>query len=278
MFRYAPSMVFPNPRLGWIAGEGELIVTRDGGVHWARLHLGGSVRAISQSGSSLWAFVAPCSQLSPRDCRYHLEAVTPTGTSWHQVGLLPAALASYTPLVVARLGPSDAVVALGQPSLAPAYLTRDGGRTWAPVRVCAPSGYFPVAVVATGRQQAWTLCVGGTAAGSSAKSLTRSTDGGLTWHVVAEDRTLMANATHPVPTEDGAVLAVPSPYSLWFAGVNSLWGSSDGGRSWSRYAHVDAGGAGAFAVFWFLASADGWLLLPGSGLWHTRDGRHWRPV
>jgi photosystem II stability/assembly factor-like uncharacterized protein len=120
--------------------------------------------------------------------------------------------------------------------------------------------------------------VGGAAAGSSAKSLTRSTDGGLTWRVVAEDRTLMANARRPVPTEEGAVLAVPSSKTMWFAGVNSLWGSSDGGRRWSRHPNVDASGAGAFAVFWFLTPAEGWLLLPGSGLWQTRDGRRWRQL
>jgi len=32
-----------------------------------------------------------------------------------------------------------------------------------------------------------------------------------------------------VPTDEGDVLAVPSDKDRWFAGVNALWGSTDGG-------------------------------------------------
>jgi len=229
-FYYSPAMVFPSPRLGWVAGGGVLDVTRDGGAHWVRVRLGGAVRAVSQFGSSLWAFVAPCATATGR-CRYRLETTTLAGASWHDAGPLPAALGSYTPLVVTRLSMLRALVALGQMTSAPACLTTGGGAQWAPVRSCAPPGYSPIALAAAGpagRLGAVPRRRSGSA-GSSAKSLLRSTDAGQTWTVVAQDRSLLPGAPHPVPTDEGDVLAVPSDKDRWFAGVNALWGSTDGG-------------------------------------------------
>jgi len=271
------TMAFASARSGWVAGGGLLDLTRDGGARWARVHLGGVVQRISAYGGSLWAFVAAC-PADPGSCRYRLEATTRPGADWHQAGLLPAALGNYGPLVVARLTASRSLVAMGQVTSAPAYLTTDGGRAWAPARACAPPGYSPIALATTGPRDAWALCLGGAAAGSSAKSLLRSADGGQTWTVLAQDRSLSAGAPHPVPTDEGDVLAAPSATTLWFAGVNSLWGSTSAGRRWFRVPATSTGGAGAFAAFWFLTPSDGWLLVPRAGLWQTTDGRHWRRI
>jgi photosystem II stability/assembly factor-like uncharacterized protein len=273
-FSVAVDMAFLGPRLGWVAGGGTLDVTRDGGAHWAEAYLGGKVLRIRAFGASLWAFVAPCAA-DPARCRYQLDAIALTGHTWHKVGRLPAALGNYGPLVVTRLSADRALVAMGQVSSTPAYLTTDGGRTWAPVNACAPHAYSPIALAATGPRDGWVLCLGSAAAGRSAKSLLQSTDGGRRWHVIAEDRSLVSGS-QPVPTDDGDVLAVPSDKSLWFAGADSLWGSSDGGRRWSRVAAASLGGAGGFAVFSFSSLTDGWLLVPGVGLWRTTDGRQWR--
>jgi photosystem II stability/assembly factor-like uncharacterized protein len=274
-FSVTVNTAFLSPRLGWVAGGGILDVTRDGGAHWAEVHLGGKILRISAFGDSLWAFVAPCAA-DPGRCRYRLDAITVTGNTWQEVGRLPAALGNYGPLVVARLSARRALVAMGQVSRTPAYLTTDGGRTWAPVDACLPHLYSPIALAATGTRDAWVLCLGGAGAGRSAKSVLRSTDGGRKWQLIAEDRSLVTGAPQPVPTDDGDVLAVPSQDVLWFAGVNLMWGSLDGGRRWSRVAGTSFGGAGEFATFSFSSPADGWLLAPGLGLWRTTDGRHWR--
>jgi photosystem II stability/assembly factor-like uncharacterized protein len=268
------ALAFATAQSGWVADGGSLDVTRDGGARWARVHLGGIVQRISALGASLWAFVARC-PAAPGSCRYRLEATTLPGTAWHQAGLLPAALGNYEPLIIARLSPSRALIAMGQMTSAPAYLTTNGGRTWAPVRACAPPGYSPIALAATGPRHAWALCNGGAAAGSSAKSLLSSADGGQTWTVVAEDRSLTPGTPRPVPTDEGDVLAAPTATTLWFAGVNTLWGSTDGGRRWFRVPAASTAGAGAFAAFSFLTPSDGWLLIPQAGLWRTTDGRHW---
>jgi photosystem II stability/assembly factor-like uncharacterized protein len=277
-FTSTPALDFASPLLGWANGGGVLDLTRDGGTTWSRVRLGGPVQAISLSGTSLWAFVSSCPAITPdlRTCRYHLETAMLPGRSWADAGLLPAALGGYTPIAVAGLTPRRALLALGQMSSLPAYVTTDGGASWTPVRACGR--YSPNAVAATSPSVAWILCLGGVAAGSSAKSLARTSDGGQHWQIMAEDPSLMPGAPRPFPVDPGGALAAPSPSVLWFAGVNALWGSTNAGRTWHRAPAASTGGAGGLASFSFVSPSRGWLLIPGTGLWQTTDGQHWRPV
>jgi photosystem II stability/assembly factor-like uncharacterized protein len=271
------TMVFATQSLGWVLGSGALFATRDGGGTWTPVRLGGRVATISLSGSSLWAFVAPC-MASPRTCRYRLWSTTVDSTSWHQVGLLPAALGNWSPLVVTRPTPLRALVAIGQLGDTPTIITTDGGVRWSSVRTCAPSGFVAVSFATTGPRGLWAVCLGGGSMSSSLKSLVHSDDGGRTWSVVAVDRNLKLGTPLPVPAEAGEILAVAEPGHLWMATVNLVFGSLDGGKKWFVVPGVGSDGGGTFASFSFVSGTHGWLLEPGRGLWRTTDGRTWRAV
>ena len=272
-------MVFPTAGIGWIRSGGVLVTTRDGGASWSRVPLGGWVAAISRSGSSLWAFVAPCAaNPNLRACSYRLDATTLKGGTFHKVGLLPRSLGNFPPLVVTRLSAERALVAVGQMGAPTAILTTDGGKRWSSVSACAPSGFVAVALATTSPRDAWALCLGGASMSNSLKSLARSTDGGETWSLIAADRGLSGGTPLPVPTDDGDTLAVPSATRLWMVTVNSLFGSRDGGMRWFRVPGIGSDGAGSFVSFSFISATDGWVLAPFSGLWRTIDGRTWRAV
>ena len=271
-----PTMIFPTTRVGWILGSGALITTRDGGSSWTRVSFGGFVAVISRSGNSLWAFVAPC-LANPTACSYRLEATTLNGRTFHKVGLLPSSLGNFLPLVVTRLSPERALVAVGQMGASPAVLTADGGKRWSSVTACTPSGFVAVAFATTGTADVWVLCLGGGGMSNSMKSLARSIDGGKKWSLIGADRSL-AGPPGPIPSEPGDVFAVPSNTRLWIMTTYRLYGSADGGKRWFWVPGTGSDGAGSFATFSFVNATHGWLLAPGSGLWRTTDGRNWRTV
>ena len=156
-------MIFPTPRVGWVLGDGALFTTRDGGQTWSRVRLGGWVAAISASGLSLWAFVSPCNpavNLCNYLLRYRVEATTFNGTSWREVGLLPAAIGAEAPLV-ARLTPQSAVIAAsGERGQAQVSFTSDGGAHWTSVHVCGSLEPTLDTVVATGPRHVVVTCLG----------------------------------------------------------------------------------------------------------------------
>ena len=272
-----PTMVFSSKRIGWVNGGGVLVMTRDAGLSWTRVPLGGWVATISRSGSSLWAFVAPCNA-NPNACSYRLEATTINSTTFHEIALLPSALGNFDPLVVTRLSPDRALVSVGQMGAKPAILTTDAGRRWTTVRTCAQSGFVAVAFGTTAPSDAWVLCFGGASMSSSVKTIERSADGGRTWTIVAADRSLSGTPPSPVPSPDGTVLAVPSATTMWMATLNWLYGSRDGGKRWFWVHGASFDDAGSFASFSFVNDWDGWLLAAGSALWRTTDGRSWHSV
>lgn len=272
-----PTMVFPTARVGWVSSGGALVTTRNGGSTWTTVPLGGWVAAISRSGSSLWAFIAPCNA-HPNTCSYRLEVGTINSTTFHEVGLLPASLGNFSPLVVTRLNPERALVAVGQMGASSAILTTDAGSRWTMVRACAQSGFVAVAFGSTTPSAAWVLCFGGGSMSSSVKTIERSADGGRTWTIVAADRSLSGRPPSPVPSPDGNVFAVPSTTTMWMATVNSLYGSRDGGKRWFWVHGPSFDGAGTFASFSFVSAKDGWLLAPGSGLWRTTNGATWHSL
>jgi photosystem II stability/assembly factor-like uncharacterized protein len=51
-------VVFASPQTGWLYGPA-LYSTRDGGVHWRMLSLGGSVDTVATSGGTVYAVVSP---------------------------------------------------------------------------------------------------------------------------------------------------------------------------------------------------------------------------
>jgi hypothetical protein len=131
-----------------------------------------------------------------------------------------------------------------------------------------------LALTAQGPRTFWLLCLGGAAAGSSAKGLLRSTNGGVTWNTIsAATSPIKRPAPGAIPLEEPIALAAGSQKRLWLSLTNGLAESTDGGRRWVNVPRaLDPGG-----VIDTFDSEHAWLLAPGAGLWRTTDGLNWRP-
>jgi photosystem II stability/assembly factor-like uncharacterized protein len=275
-------MIFPTPRVGWVLGDGALFTTRNGGQTWSRVRLEGWVAAISASGPSLWAFVSSCDS-AVNTCnyllRYRVEATTFTGKSWHEVGLLPAAIGADAPLVV-RLTPRDAVIAdspeRGQTQVA---FTSDGGAHWTSVHVCGALEPNLGTVVATGPRDVLVTCLGPGSAGVSSQAIFRSNDGGKTWQAVGVDAGVgTPPAKNPIPGAKADAVGAASGQRLWMATTDGFFGSLDGGKSWFSLPGLNFEGGGSDASFSFLSATNGWMLVPIIGLWATTDGKTWHAL
>ena len=255
----------------WAAvGDGRLMATTDGGATWTAQTPRGRVAGLAVSRRALW----------------ELDCLSPPSSTCIGV-LLRKALPDGAPTI------SSPKIISPDPQL-----VRDGGTMLisAP-RAGAPGGNLvafthggrrfseridprwmrqpcqPAALTARGRTW-WLLCLGGAAAGSSEKALLRTTDGGKKWQVVAQVTSL---TTPPPPgsitLEEPDAIAAGSPKRLWFAALNNLYESGDGGARWSPVPGPNP--QGSPASFDVLSPTHGWLLAAGQGLWRTTDGRDW---
>lgn len=174
--------------------------------------------------------------------------------------------------------------------------SRDGDRTWhrvhpplhlasSPCRPPLPGGAVPPA--RAGRWT-WAVCTGGAGAGSMAKAVYRSGDGGLSWRLLAA-----ANFARTRPASRGGIGLFGYPVGIAMArdGFGLIWESRgtlyltrDGGSRWKGLPlvarpEIDFGQAGAA-----LPGGVGFVVLSlggnrGERLIETRDyGRTWRVV
>jgi photosystem II stability/assembly factor-like uncharacterized protein len=114
--------------------------------------------------------------------------------------------------------------------------TRDGGKTWATRgNPCPTAGMWPVSVSFPDELNGWIACGGEGGAGTAAKAVIATTDGGRTWTV---------RAAVTLPGEPGTTGTIPfSDYMAGIAmradGVGMAWmlrgttvRTTDGGRTW----------------------------------------------
>jgi len=211
--------------------------------------------------------------------RYRVEATTFNGTSWREVGLLPAAIGAEAPLV-ARLTPQSAVIAAsGERGQAQVSFTSDGGAHWTSVHVCGSLEPTLDTVVATGPRHVVVTCLGPGSAGVSPQALFRSSDGGKTWQAVGVDAGVgTPPAKNPIPGAKADAIGVASDQRLWMATTDVFYGSLDGGKSWFQLPGISFEGGGSSASFSFVSARNGWMLVPIIGLWRTTDGKSWHAI
>jgi photosystem II stability/assembly factor-like uncharacterized protein len=290
------------------SGNVALWVTNDGGRTWGRAGIGPVVSDVSAIGPDVWAVVGTC-PITPTAgpaCPVVVEVSTDNGRTWTRTGAAPPlsenaeVSLSDENIELARITHVRAYVLTfasraGSPDTA-GYLTytADGGQTWASRPDPCPS-YFNDGeqIAASGTDDLWMICASQASAGTQAKALYRSSDGGAHW-------VLAAAANAPVLTGGQALgaagglpaggyvtpyslghenLAVLTPTEAWlFPDRSGVFDTTDGGRTWSPVTGLAKAGLvdGGTGNVVFVDATHGWVCEAGTGLWRTTDGKNWQ--
>jgi photosystem II stability/assembly factor-like uncharacterized protein len=300
------------------SGTVPLYVSSDGGRSWARAGLGPVVSDVSAVGPDVWAVVGTCPirPMAGPTCPVVLEVSTDDGQSWVRAEQAPPltenseVTVSDEDVELARITRSRAYVlafssgagssdggssGAGSSEVGGALVyTADGGQTWDSRPDPCPSYFdFGEQVAASGTDDLWMICASQASAGSQAKALYRSSDGGAQWSLAAAANAPVLSGGVALGAGGGLpVGGYVTPYSLghenlavlsaadaWlFPDRSGVYATSDGGRTWGLVpglskAGLAAGGAGNVV---FADATHGWVCETGTGLWRTTDGRNWQ--
>jgi len=292
------------------AGTLPLWVTADGGRSWTKAPVGPVVSDVSTAGANVWAVVGTCpitSSVPGRWCPVDVEVSFDHGSTWTPSEVPPpmsensGVAISDQYVELARITPTRAYVLAFEsvtegagPSTGRLVFTGDGGRTWQSRTDPCPATFgFGEQIAASATDDLWMMCASQASAGSQAKTLYRSSDGGTTWALTAAANAplLSGNVTLSAPGSlpvGGYVspyslghdnLAVITPVRAWlFPDRTGVFETTDGGRTWKltpglAAAGLVGGGAGNVV---FVDATHGWACQAGSGLWRTSDGKSWR--
>lgn len=277
-----------------------LFTSQDGGRAWHRARPGGAVLALATAGHSAWALVARCHGRGQRltQCPVRLIVSADGGRTWraarHQ---LPGATVpgfGRQPdgtVRLVRAGAAAYVLTSPEPSGRPAgariWVTRDGGASWSRHPVpCGRQGLSAALAVAPGGT-IFVACAGQPSAGSQAKSLAWSADGGRTWTL---HRPCRAGVLGCPPLSLGYLgqIATPAGRTVFLAGPrSSLLVTRDGGRAWRQVRPLigDSGGGADQVIFFGPAGRAGLVFGYDArhgerpAIWHTTDGgARWQVV
>jgi photosystem II stability/assembly factor-like uncharacterized protein len=285
-----------------------LWVTANGGRTWARAGIGPVVSDVSAIGPDVWAVVGTC-PIGPAagpPCPVVLEVSTDNGTTWSAATAAPPVSEN------AEVAVSDQNIELARITRARAYVltfaaragsagtagaltyTADGGQTWTARPDPCPAYFdFGEQIAASGNDDLWLMCASQASAGSQAKALYRSGDGGGHWRLAAAANAPVLSGQTVLGAGGGLpVGGYVTPYSLghenlavltstdaWlFPDRSGVFETTDGGKTWSAVAGLDKAGLadGGTGNVVFVDSTHGWVCEPGNALWRTSDGRNWQ--
>jgi len=268
------SVAFWDEQHGLLAGTAEcpgtcqpmLARTADGGKSWRLLARGGaSVRTLSVTGSAdVWADAGDCSN----GCRGWLLASHDGGATWAEVagdGAEPSFVAGGTGWALGLTG-------------ANLRATHDGGHTWTALeQPCTGQPYDARALSFPTAAKGWLLCSGQPGAGSQAKAVYATTDGGKSW-TTAVEVPFTGGVVNGLPRGGyaGGIFFRPDGHGwLWMA-RGGFFASADGGRNWEGLLLARPESAEVRSA-WFLSDTLGWVVRQNmeQGRWEllqTRDG------
>lgn len=270
----ADEIRFADPMDGWVFGHQVLESTHDGGAHWSNVPLpgGGSIQSLEAGAGFAYALVITGNGANPAPAAVYR---TPAGAdTWSVVpgGTVPNAVAG----VVLVHGPSLWMVV--QPAAGASVFRAYSGGTWA-TRSLPCQGPSGDAIAAADTVDMAVVCASGAAAGQQPKLVYVSADAGSSW-----------KAAGSAPQGgDTLGLAMASTSSLVISaasGASELYGSFDGGRTWTTVEQDTSGGGLPWEDLGFTDASQGVVVegqvgIPGSRthLYITRDGGHsWSPV
>lgn len=140
--------------------------------------------------------------------------------------------------------------------------TTDGGAHWTPVQVGNPDAKFHSLSFRRDGKTGFLV--------STLDGLMKTTDGGLSWNVVATpqavDRSFVASR---------GVIALPDDKTIYVgANDNVLLHSGDQGATWDKIELPIGARSGDLQFFWvrFADAKTGWVNPLGKEIWETRDG------
>ncbi len=241
-------VAFPDPTHGWVEEDPHrLLATVDGGGNWRRVQFRGNyafanLQGFGFTGSSQgWALGMVGADVTQKAYQCKGQAVARPGQGGH--GGLSACLPFFQPLL---------------------YRTGDGGQTWTPLP--APSGVhfdsmgFGSALVGWAVAQIW----GQAPPGQTVLLATK--DGGKNWQRLA---TLSPTTGESFLPQIQALAA--GTKGVWLVAGSTLYGSADGGKTWTQVNLPPGAGAASEVQADFLSLSRGWLKT-GGGLYRTTDG------
>lgn len=259
---------FASPLDGFAFGS-QLWATRDGGATWQHVPLPGSIGDLETAAGVVYAAVIA------QDRTVTIYQSLASGGPWTPVPGLPADVPDpgyYFPATIGRitLHGTAAWIILG----GGLYATQTG-RSWVREPVSCPPTYGMVSAAAS-TQQVTLLCAGDSGAGSQARVLYSSGDGGASFSVAG---TLSGGG------DQFDQLAEPTAQHIFLAtssGATWLDVSGDGGRNWTTALTIDDGGAG-WSDFGFTTPVQGVAIegnpTYGRHLYMTWDaGQTWHQI
>jgi hypothetical protein len=232
---------FADSRNGWLFGPG-LWATHDGGRHWQRINLPGTVTAVAASGGVAFASVSPYAGGHSRLYQ------SPVGVSrWTVVpGVVPAgALAFYGHA--------------GWAGVAPGLWATTDLRHWHKLSFSCSSYTFSNLAAAT-QTSIKVLCMGDGAAGSMGKMIYASANGGRTFSKVGPAPLLGTTGAIAMPPGRPQIVTLAA-----YSAASLLSRSVNGGRTWATTVQYNDGGIG-WRDMAYATPTIGWLIhgSPGS--------------
>ncbi len=239
---------FADPRNGWVFGP-DLWSTHDGGATWDRvasIPASSRIVALEASAGRVDAVVTGACRAGTSACAATLWTSSVSADGFTQVPGVDLPVGEYLPNVLSLHGSTGYLVAqAGQPPSASQrlWITTDES-TWTASASPCPSELSLDTVGAVDARRAVALCVGGGAAGSTAKAIEATSDTGSTF---------VAEGTPPPREGDGGTIAAASASALAVAtssGAAEIYRSAAGGATWTIPYQVSDGGVG-FGDFGF---------------------------
>ncbi|HUZ44117.1 MAG TPA: hypothetical protein VMU63_06900 [Acidimicrobiales bacterium] len=265
---------FADPMNGWVFGHQALQSTHDGGAHWSDVALpgGGSIQSLEAGGGFAYALVITGNGANPAPAGLYR---TPVGTDrWSIVA--GTNVANAVSGVVVVHGASVWMVV--QPAAGASVFRASSGGTWV-TRTLPCQGPSGNAIAAVDAQDMAVVCASGAAAGQQPKLVYVSTDAGSSWKPAGSAPEGGDTLGLAMASTSGMVISAAS-------GASELYGSFDGGKTWTTVEQDTNGGGLPWEDLGFTDASQGVVVegqigIPGTPthLDMTRDGGHtWAPV
>jgi len=265
---------FADPMDGWVYGHEALQSTHDGGAHWSAIPTpgGGSVQSVEAGGGFAYALVIQGNGANPAPANLYR---TPAGAdSWSVVAGATVANAVSGAVVVH----GSSVWTVVQPAAGATVFRTLSGGAWV-TRSLPCQGPSGDAIAAADAQHMAVVCASGAAAGQQPKLVYSSADAGSSWKAVG-------SAPEGGDTLGLAMASTSTLVISAASGASELYGSFDGGKTWTTVEQDTSSGGLPWADLGFTDPAQGVVVEGQVGitgtptrLYMTRDGGHsWAPV